>query len=50
MITRIDTSSNENFVKSLNGCINYLYQSIEVEYQIPNELIIAQAVTRDCLG
>ena len=40
----IDTSSNENFVQSLNTCINYLYQSIEVEYQIPNELIIAQAV------
>jgi Bax protein len=40
----VDTSSNENFVQSLNTCINYLYQSIEVEYQIPNELIIAQAV------
>jgi Bax protein len=40
----IDTSSNENFVQSLNTCINYLYQSIEVEYQIPSELIIAQAV------
>ena len=44
ILPQIDTSSNENFVKSLNGCINYLYQSIEVEYQIPNELIIAQAV------
>ena len=40
----IDTSSKDMFVQSLNGCINYLYQSIEVEYQIPNELIIAQAV------
>ena len=40
----INTSSNEQFVKSLNGCINYLYKSIEPEYQIPNELIIAQAV------
>ena len=40
----IDTSSNETFVKSLNSCINYLYQSIKTEYQIPNELIIAQAV------
>jgi len=39
----INTSSNEQFVKSLNGCINYLYKSIEPEYQIPNELIIAQA-------
>lgn len=40
----IDTSSKDMFVQSLNGCINYLYQSIEPEYQIPNELIIAQAV------
>ena len=40
----IDTSSNENFVQSLNTCINFLYQSIEPEFRIPNELIIAQAV------
>ena len=40
----IDTSSNKMFVQSLNNCINYLYQSIEPEHQIPNELIIAQAV------
>ena len=40
----IDTSSNENFVQSLNICINFLYQSIEPEFRIPNELIIAQAV------
>ena len=40
----IDTSSKDMFVQSLNGCINYLYQNIEPEYQIPNELIIAQAV------
>ena len=43
-LPEIDTSTNEKFVKSLNGCINYLYQSIEPEHQIPNELIIAQAV------
>ena len=43
-LPEIDTSSNEKFVQSLNNCINYLYQSIEPEYQIPNELIIAQAV------
>ena len=43
-LPEIDTSSNENFVKSLNICINFLYQSIEPEHQIPNELIIAQAV------
>ena len=40
----INTSSNENFVQSLNTCINFLYQSIEPEFRIPNELIIAQAV------
>jgi len=40
----IDTSSKDMFVQSLNGCINYLYQSIKPEHQIPNELIIAQAV------
>ena len=43
-LPNIDTSSKDNFVQSLNGCINYLYQNIEPEYQIPNELIIAQAV------
>ena len=43
-LPQIDTSSKDMFVQSLNGCINYLYQSIEPEYQIPNELIIAQAV------
>ena len=43
-LPQIDTSSRDMFVQSLNGCINYLYQSIEPEYQIPNELIIAQAV------
>ena len=43
-LPEIDTSSKDNFVQSLNGCINYLYQNIETEYQIPNELIIAQAV------
>ena len=43
-LPEIDTSSNENFVKSLNICINFLYQSIEPEFRIPNELIIAQAV------
>ena len=40
----IDTSSKDMFVQSLNGCINYLYQSIKPEHQIPHELIIAQAV------
>ena len=43
-LPNIDTSSKDVFVQSLNGCINYLYQNIEPEYQIPNELIIAQAV------
>ena len=44
ILPEIDTSSNKVFVQSLNNCINYLYQSIEPEHQIPNELIIAQAV------
>ena len=43
-LPNIDTSSKDVFVQSLNGCINYLYQNIEPEFQIPNELIIAQAV------
>ena len=44
ILPEIDTSSNKVFVQSLNNCINYLYQSIEPEHQIFNELIIAQAV------
>ena len=43
-LPNIDTSSKDMFVQSLNGCINYLYQSIKPEHQIPHELIIAQAV------
>ena len=43
-LPQVDTSSNERFVKSLNSCINYLYDYIQPEYHIPNELIIAQAV------
>jgi Bax protein len=39
----IDTSTKDKFVQSLNGCINYLYQNIQPEHQIPSELIIAQA-------
>jgi len=43
-LPEVDTTSNEKFVKSLNSCINYLYEYIQPEYHIPNELIIAQAV------
>ena len=43
-LPQVDISSNERFVKSLNSCINYLYEYIQPEYHIPNELIIAQAV------
>ena len=43
-LPNIDTSSKDMFVQTLNGCINYLYQSIKPEHQIPHELIIAQAV------
>ena len=43
-LPNIDTSSKDMFVQSLNSCINYLYQNIKPEHQIPNELIIAQAV------
>ena len=43
-LQEVDTTSNEKFVKSLNSCINYLYEYIQPEYHIPNELIIAQAV------
>ena len=43
-LPEIDTSSKDIFVQSLNGCINYLYENIKPEHQIPHELIIAQAV------
>ena len=43
-LPEVDTTSNEKFVKSLNSCINYLYEYIQPEYHIPNESIIAQAV------
>ena len=39
----IDTSSKDQFVYSLNKCINFLYDYVEDEHKIPNELIIAQA-------
>ena len=39
----INTSSKDQFVYSLNKCINFLYDYVEDEHKIPNELIIAQA-------
>ena len=39
----IDTSSKDQFVYSLNKCINFLYDYVEDQHKIPNELIIAQA-------
>ena len=50
ILPEIDTSSNKVFVQSLNNCINYLYQSIEPEHQIFNELIIAQRQLSKLVG
>ena len=46
----IITKTKSLFVYSLNSCIEYLYKDISIEKQVPNELIVAQAVVETGWG
>ena len=43
VIPVVATNNKDDFVYSLNQCITHLYKDLEIEQQIPRELIIAQA-------
>ena len=40
----IITKTKPLFIYSLNSCIEHLYKDMSIEKQVPNELIVAQAV------
>ena len=46
----IITKTKPLFVYSLNSCIEHLYKDISIEKQVPNELIVAQAVVETGWG
>ena len=46
----IITKTKPLFVYSLNSCIEHLYKDIPIHKQVPNELIVAQAVVETGWG
>ena len=46
----IITKTKSLFVYSLNSCIEHLYKDIPIHKQVPNELIVAQAVVETGWG
>ena len=46
----IITKTKPLFIYSLNSCIEHLYKDISIEKQVPNELIVAQAVVETGWG
>ena len=46
----IITKTKPLFVYSLNSCIEHLYKDMSIEKQVPNELIVAQAVVETGWG
>ena len=46
----ITSGSNKEFVMSLNSCIDYVYQSVSEDYQLPKEMIVAQAILESGWG
>jgi uncharacterized FlgJ-related protein len=46
----IITETKSMFVWSLNSCIEHLYEDMSIEKQVPNELILAQAVVETGWG
>jgi len=46
----INANTNKEFVMSLNSCIDHVYQSISEDYQLPKEMIVAQAVLESGWG
>ena len=46
----IITKTKPLFVYSLNSCIEHLYKDMPIHKQVPNELIVAQAVVETGWG
>ena len=46
----ISAKTNSEFVMSLNKCIDHVYQSVSEDYQLPKEMIVAQAVLESGWG
>ena len=46
----IKTETNKQFVMSLNSCIDYVYESVSEDYQLPKEMIVAIAILESVKG
>ena len=46
----IISDTNEQFIASLDACIDYVYLSVSPERQLPRKLIIAQAILESAWG
>ena len=46
----IFSGTNEQFVASLDSCIDYVYKSVSKDYRLPKEMIVAQAVLESGWG
>ena len=46
----ITADTNNEFVMSLNSCIDYVYKSVSEDYQLPKQMIVAQAVLESGWG
>tara|TARA_B100001996_G_scaffold366717_1_gene337696 strand:+ start:4804 stop:5475 length:672 start_codon:yes stop_codon:yes gene_type:complete len=46
----IYNDTQEQFVNSLDQCIDFVYQDVAEEYQLPKELIVAQAILESGWG
>ena len=46
----IISGTNEQFVASLDSCIDYVYKSVSKDYRLPKEMIVAQAVLESGWG
>ena len=46
----IISDTNEQFIASLDTCIDYVYLSVSLERQLPRKLILAQAILESAWG
>ena len=46
----IFSDTNEQFVSTLDSCIDHVYKSVSEDYQLPKEMIVAQAILESGWG
>ena len=46
----IFSDTNEQFVSTLDSCIDHVYKSVSVDYQLPKEMIVAKAILESGWG